>query len=60
MVMDQGEEGELDKEIAFIRRIQREVLRFCIDLLNHLLQDNKYKSIIISGLVVLGICDNDR
>ncbi|KFX85899.1 hypothetical protein O988_09860 [Pseudogymnoascus sp. VKM F-3808] len=59
-IMDQGEEGELDKEIAFMRQIQREVLQFCINLLNHLLQDNKYKSVIISGLAVLGIYDDDR
>ena len=36
------------------------MLRFCINLLNYLLQDNKYKSVIISGLAVLGICDNNR
>ncbi|KFZ17490.1 hypothetical protein V501_01694, partial [Pseudogymnoascus sp. VKM F-4519 (FW-2642)] len=58
-VTDQGEEGESDEEIAFMRRIQREVLRFCIDLLNHPLQDNEYKSVIISGLAVLGIRDDD-
>ena len=46
---------ESDEEIVFMDRIQREVLRFCIDLLNHPLKDNEYKSAIISGLVVLGI-----
>jgi hypothetical protein len=30
-------------------------LRFCIILLDHLLQDNEYKSVIISGLAVLMI-----
>jgi hypothetical protein len=58
-VTDEGEEGESDEEIAFMKRIQREVLRFCIDLLNHPLQDNEYKSVIISGLAVLGIRDDD-
>jgi hypothetical protein len=58
-VTDEGEEGESDEEIAFMRRIQREVLRFCIDLLNHPLQDNEYKSVIISRLAVLGIRDDD-
>src|SRR5580698_10665273 len=50
---------ESDEEIVFIDRIQREVLRFCINLLNHPLKDNEYKSAIISGLAVLGIQDND-
>jgi len=36
-------------------QIRREVLRFCITLLDHLLQDNEYESAIISGLAVLGI-----
>ena len=35
------------------------MLRFCIELLNHPLQDNEYKSVIISRLVVLGIRDDD-
>jgi hypothetical protein len=38
-----------------MREIQQEILRFCIVLLDHLLQDNKYKSAIISGLAVLMI-----
>ena len=46
---------ESDKEIVFIDRIQQEVLRFYINLLNHPLKDNEYKSVIISKLVVLGI-----
>ena len=29
-------------------------------MLNHSLKDNEYKSVIISGLAVLGIQDNDR
>ena len=51
--------GESDEEIVFMDRIQREVLRFCIDLLNHPLKDDEYKSAIISGLAVLGIQDDD-
>jgi len=35
------------------------VLQLCIDLLNHLLKDNEYRSAIISGLAVLGIRDDD-
>jgi hypothetical protein len=50
---------ESDKEIEFINRIQQEILQLCIALLNHPLQDNKYKSAIISGLAVLGIRDDD-
>lgn len=52
-----GEES--DEEIEFIGQIQRETLRLCIVLLNHLLQGNEYKSAIISGLAVLGIRDDD-
>jgi len=40
-------------------RIQREILTLCIELLNHPLKDNEYRSAIISGLAVLGIRDND-
>jgi hypothetical protein len=53
------DEEESDKEIEFIGRIQQEILRLCIELLNHPLQDNEYKSAIISGLAVLGIRDDD-
>ncbi|KAH9205102.1 hypothetical protein DL95DRAFT_397972, partial [Leptodontidium sp. 2 PMI_412] len=41
-----------------MRVIQREVLRLCISLLNHPLQDNEYKSAIISGLAILGMKDD--
>ena len=40
-------------------RIQREILRLCIELLNHPLQDNEYQNVIISALVVMGIRDDD-
>jgi RecQ family ATP-dependent DNA helicase len=52
------EECESDEEIEKMRVIQREVLRLCISLLNHPLQDNEYKSAIISGLAVLGMKDD--
>ena len=52
------EECESDEEIEKIRVIQREVLRLCISLLNHPLQDNEYKSAIISGLAILGMKDD--
>jgi hypothetical protein len=54
---EDGDESE--EEIEFKDRIQREILRLCIALLNHPLQDNEYKSAIISGLAVLGIRDDD-
>ena len=34
-------------------------MRFCIDLVDHPLQDNEYKNAIISGLAVLGIRDDE-
>ncbi|KAG4427745.1 hypothetical protein IFR05_016773 [Cadophora sp. M221] len=54
----EDEEDESDEEIEKIRVIQREVLRLCISLLNHPLQDNEYKSAIISGLAILGMKDD--
>ena len=41
-----------------LERINRLCLELCIALLNHKLGDNKYKSVIISGLVVIGFCNN--
>ena len=53
---DEGfEDGISDEEIRRMREIQREILRFCIALLDHPLQDDEYKSAIISGLAVLMI-----
>jgi superfamily II DNA helicase RecQ len=54
----ESDEYESDEEIERIRVIQREVLRLCISLLNHPLQDNEYKSAIISGLAILGMKDD--
>ena len=42
-----------------MKKVQRNVLRFCIDLLDHLLQDNEYESAMISGLAVLGMQDDE-
>jgi hypothetical protein len=53
---DKGFKDRLsDEEIRRMREIQREILRFCIALLDYPLQDNEYKSVIISGLAVLMI-----
>ena len=57
--MDETKDEESDEEIEFIGRIQREILRLCIELLNHPLKDNEYKSAIISGLAILGIQDDN-
>ena len=51
--VDEGFEDEMSEEVKWMRQIQREVLRFCITLLDHPLQDNEYQSAIISGLAVL-------
>jgi hypothetical protein len=47
--------GESDKEIGWMHQIRREVLRFCIMLLDHPLQDKEYESAIIGRLAGLGI-----
>ena len=53
---DEGfEDGISDEEIRRMREIQREILRLCIVLLDHPLQDDEYKSAILSGLAVLMI-----
>jgi RecQ family ATP-dependent DNA helicase len=55
----EGEEGESDEEIKWMSRIQRQILRLWIALFNQPLQDNEYKSILISGLAVLGMREDD-
>jgi hypothetical protein len=40
-------------------RIQRQILRLWIALLNQPLQDDEYKSVLISGLAVLGMREDD-
>ena len=53
------EEEESDDEIEWMGRIQRQILRLWIALLNQPLQDDEYKSVLISGLAVLGIREDD-
>jgi hypothetical protein len=53
------EEGESDEEIEWMGRIQRQILRLWIALLNQLLQDDEYKSVLISGLAILGMREDD-
>ena len=33
-------------------------MKLCVTLLNHKLGNDEYKSVIISGMVVLGFCDD--
>ena len=56
---DKEEEEESDEEIKQIGRIQRKILRLWIVLFNQPLQDDEYKSIVISRLAVLGIREDD-
>jgi hypothetical protein len=52
---NEEEEEESDEEIELMENIQKEILRLWITILNHPLQDNEYKSVLISALAVLGI-----
>jgi hypothetical protein len=54
------EEEESDEEIEWMGRIQRQILQLWIALLNQLLQDDEYKSVLINGLVVLRIREDNR
>jgi hypothetical protein len=49
---------ESEEEVRRIKQIQQMVLQLYIAILDQLLQDNKYKSIIISGMAVLGMQDS--
>jgi hypothetical protein len=42
-----------------MRQIQQKILQLCIAMLDQPLQDNKYKSVIISGMAVLGMREDD-
>ena len=42
-----------------MKQIQRMVLQLCIALLNQPLQDDEYKSVIISGMAILGMRDDE-
>ncbi|KAK6591426.1 hypothetical protein H4I95_12206 [Botrytis cinerea] len=55
----EDKEGESDEEIEWIGRIQRQILRLWMALLNQPLQDDEYKSVLISGLAVLGMREDD-
>ena len=51
--------GERSEEIERIGRIQRQVVRLWIALLNQPLHDDESKSVLISGLIILGMREND-
>jgi hypothetical protein len=53
------DEEETSEEIEMMGKIQQEILRLWISLLNHPLQDNEYKSALISAMAVLGIREDD-
>ena len=53
------EGGESDEEIEWMGRIQRQILRLWMALLNQPLQDDEYKSVLISGMAVLGMREDD-
>jgi hypothetical protein len=42
-----------------MKQIQRIVLQLCIAMLNQPLQDDEYKSVIISGMAILGMRDGE-
>jgi hypothetical protein len=50
---EEGEESE--EEIKKMRIVQREITRFCICILDHQLQDDEYKSVLISACAAMGI-----
>ena len=54
---EEGEESE--EEIKKMRIIQREITRFCISILDHQLQDDEYKSVLISACAALGIREDN-
>ena len=41
-----------------LARIDRLCLELCMTLLNHELGNDEYESVIISGLAILGFCNN--
>ena len=57
--VEEEEEGELDEEIAQMGQIQQQILRLQIALFNQPLQDDEYKSGLISGLAMLGMREDD-
>ena len=58
--VESQESPRSQEEDPALKRINKLCLELCITLLNHELGDNKYKSVIISGLAVLGFWYNKR
>jgi hypothetical protein len=56
-IESQERPGSQEEDPA-LKRINKLCLELCITLLNHELGNNKYKSVIISRLAVLGFWDN--
>ncbi|KAH8799326.1 hypothetical protein F5884DRAFT_869058 [Xylogone sp. PMI_703] len=52
---EKDDDIESNEEIEFMKTIQRDILRLWITLLNHPLQDNGYKSVLISAMAIVGI-----
>ncbi|KAK5279582.1 hypothetical protein LTR40_007588 [Exophiala xenobiotica] len=52
-------EGHSDEEIEWMGQIQRQVLRFWMAVFAQPLQDDEYKSVLISGLAVLGMREDE-
>jgi hypothetical protein len=53
------EQYKEEEEIQRMSVIQRKVVRAWITILHHPLQDDEYKSVLISGLAVLGLRADD-
>lgn len=62
-VVDLGNEeqrGGYEKDQESSKEVGYELLGFCLALLDHMLKDNQYKSVVISGLAVLGLQEGGR
>ena len=57
---DRKEDGNTKIYRDLEKYIQNRLLQFCIILLDYNLANNKYQSIIISGLAVLGLQERGR
>jgi RecQ family ATP-dependent DNA helicase len=56
---DRGGGVESEEEVRRMKQIQRMVLQLCIAMLDQPLQDDEYKSVVISGMAVLGMRDGE-
>lgn len=56
---EQEDRVESEEEVRRMKQIQRMVLQLCITMLNQPLQDDEYKSVIISGMAILGMRDGE-